>query len=224
MKPRTKPKLWLCIKIWEEKKKDTNYRIIYPSSISFVGFFMSYALSHGVFCTSSVSILLSISCCFFFTSLVFYFILKKSHHLSSFHSYSLKILLVYFDRWLLLFKRFYRLHSASMQNSSTWTQSLLLLLFICNVHNGFVPHVLYIKYIRNLFVEAFFKFSLSQSIQCPRHVVDCTGCIYAISFTCIYTIKSSRIHIISAKTMQWSPWEHSKTWTKTIWKNMKHSF
>lgn len=79
-------------------------------------------------------------------------------------------------------------------------------------------------YIRNLFVEAFFKFSLSQSIQCPRHVVDCTGCIYAISFTCIYTIKSSRIHIISAKTMQWSPWEHSKTWTKTIWKNMKHSF
>lgn len=166
MKPRTKPKLWLCIKIWEEKKKDTNYRIIYPSSISFVGFFMSYALSHGVFCTSSVSILLSISCCFFFTSLVFYFILKKSHHLSSFHSYSLQILLVYFDRWLLLFKRFYRLHSASMQNSSTWTQSLLLLLFICNVHNGFVPHVLHSQFIRWSIFQIFSLTIHSMSATC----------------------------------------------------------
>lgn len=115
-KGSAKPKLWLWI---ARKNRSTNYRIIYPSSISFVGFFTVF---HIVPMASFVRLLFLFVCTFLG------FISKMSHHLNSFHSYSLRIFLLYFDRLLLFFSRI--LASLHCCHSSAFPAvDLLLLLF-----------------------------------------------------------------------------------------------
>lgn len=172
-----------------KRKKNTDYRIINPSSISFVGFFTSYALFHSVFCTSSVSLFSFVLSRLVFPSLFSSFTLFRAGFIicAAFIHIRLEcfcsILIVgscYSENFIVFtLQQCYIFHHIFSNELS-----LLLLLLTCNVHNGFVLHVLYIKYARNLFAQVFCNISFTMhSMSATCCWLHCMHLYASTSFT-----------------------------------------
>lgn len=174
---------------------------------------MSFTFLHRVFCVC-------MSWISFFVH-IFFFIHPKCFIIwSSFHSYSFRIFLLYFDRWLLFFERIQH-HSLLMFSLAHILQPLPSCLFIlrctmalfsmCSTFNTFT-FILSLSHsfpAFRIFVFKYFNFP-SHLSHCPRHIVDYIQCIYAmLFFTNSHAIKSNVLKLYSFRLVL-----NGKLWQK----------